>query len=147
MASTGKLVGNSIGIYINVDGSGGGLLLIAAGTGATYSADRQVIDVTTKDNSGARAILMGGKSVNFTFNGAMTFDQSDATTNGYDAVLDAWNSGTSCTVRFTTNTTGDKYIQCTAYIANISGDAPVNAMGTYSLDIQSTGDITIGTET
>lgn len=144
MATTGKVLGNILGIYINVDGA---MKLIAAGTGASYSAERQVIDVTTKDNSGARAILMGGKSVNFTFSGAISFDQSDATYNGYDKMLDAWNNGTSCTVRFSTNVVGDKYVQCTAYIANISGDAPVNAMGTYTLDIQSTGDITVGTET
>lgn len=144
MASTGKIIGNLLGIYANVDGA---MKLIAAGTGATFSADRQVIDVTTKDNSGARAILMGGKSVNFTFNGAISFDQSDATYNGYDKMLEAWDDATSITVRFSSNVAGDKYIQCTAYIANISGDAPVNAMGTYSLDIQSTGDITVGTET
>lgn len=144
MASAGKLIGNAIGIYVNVDGA---MKLIAAGTGATYSADRQVIDVTTKDNNGARAILMGGKSVNFTYNGAISFDQSDSTNHGYEKMLNAWNNATSCTVRMSTNTTGDTYIQCTAYIANISGDAPVNAMGTYSLDIQSTGDITVGTET
>lgn len=144
MASTGKIIGNLLGIYVNVDGT---MRLIAAGTGATYSADRKVIDVTTKDDSGARAILMAGKSVNFTFNGAISFDQTISTTHGYDKMLDAWNNATSCTVRFSTNVVGDKYIQCTAYIANISGDAPVNAVGTYSLDIQSTGDITIGTET
>jgi hypothetical protein len=62
-------------------------------------------------------------------------------------MLTAWSNGTSLTVRFSTNVTGDSYIQCSAYIANVSGDAPVNAVGTYSLDIQSTGDITVGTET
>jgi predicted secreted protein len=147
MASSGHVIGNDIGIYINVDGSGGALKLIAAGTGASYSADRQVIDVTSKNNSGARAIKMGGKSVNFTFTGNISFDESTSTAHGYEKLLTAWNSGTSCTVRFSTNVNGDSYIQCTAYIANISGDAPVNAVGTYTIDIQSTGDITIGTET
>lgn len=144
MASAGKIIGNLLGIYANADGA---MKLIAAGTGATFSADRQVIDVTTKDNNGARAILMGGKSVNFTFNGAISFDQTDATHNGYETMLNAWDDATSLTVRFSSNVTGDPYIQCTAYISNISGDAPVNAMGTYTLDIQSTGDITVGTET
>lgn len=144
MASTGKMIGNELGIYMNIDGA---MRLIAAGTGATFSADRQVIDVTTKDNSGARAIRMGGKSVNFTFSGAISFDQSDSTYHGYDKLLDAWDDATSVTVRFSSNVAGDKYIQCSAYIGNISGDAPVNAMGTYTLDIQSTGDITVGTET
>lgn len=144
MASTGKQIGNAIGIYMNVDGS---MRLIAAGTGATYSADNQVIDVTTKDNSGARAILMGGQSVNFTYNGAISFDQTDSTYHGYDKMLNAWKNKTSVTVRFSTNVAGDLYLQCSAYIANISADAPVNGMATYSLDIQSTGDITVGTET
>jgi predicted secreted protein len=144
MASVGAVIGNEIGIYANVDGA---MRLIAAGQGATFSADRQVIDVTSKNNSGARAIRMGGKSVSFTFNGNISFDETTSTTHGYDKMLDAWNNATSLTVRFSTNVAGDKYIQCSAYIANMSGDAPVNAVGTYSLDIQSTGDITIGTET
>jgi predicted secreted protein len=144
MASVGAVIGNEIGIYANVDGA---MRLIAAGQGATFSADRQVIDVTSKNNGGARAIRMGGKSVSFTFNGNISFDETTSTTHGYDKMLDAWNNATSLTVRFSTNVAGDKYIQCSAYIANMSGDAPVNAVGTYSLDIQSTGDITIGTET
>jgi predicted secreted protein len=144
MASVGAVIGNEIGIYMNVDGA---MRLIAAGQGATFSADRQVIDVTSKNNSGARAIKMGGKSVNFTFNGNISFDETTSTTHGYEKMLNAWNNATSVTVRFSTNVTGDTYIQCSAYIANISGDAPVNAVGTYSLDINSTGDITVGTET
>ena len=144
MATTGKVIGNLLGLFIRVDGA---MKLLAAGTGATFSADRQVIDVTTKDNNGARAILMGGKSVNFTFNGAISFDQSTSTTYGYERVLEAWSDGEEIVARFSSDVSGDTYIQCSAYIANISGDAPVNAMGTYSLDIQSTGDITVGTET
>lgn len=144
MASTGAVIGNDIGIYANVDGA---MRLIAAGQGATFTADRQVIDVTSKNNSGARAIKMGGKSVNFTYNGNISFDETTSTTHGYDKMLDAWNNATSLTVRFSTNVVGDKYIQCSAYIRNISGDAPVNAVGTYSLAIESTGDITVGTET
>lgn len=147
MASAGHVIGNDIGIYMNVDGSGGALKLIAAGTGASYSADRQVIDVTSKNNGGARAIKMGGKSVNFTFNGNISFDESTSTAHGYEKMLTAWNSATAVTVRFSTNVNGDSYIQCSAYIANISGEAPVNAVGTYSLSINSTGDITVGTET
>jgi hypothetical protein len=60
MASTGAVIGNDIGIYVNVDGA---MRLIAAGTGATFTADRQVIDVTSKNNSGARAIKMGVERV------------------------------------------------------------------------------------
>lgn len=138
------MIGNLLGLYVKVDGE---MRLIAAGTGATFSADRQVIDVTTKDNNGARTILMGGKSVNFTFNGAISFDQSSGTNWGYDKMLSAWDDADELIARFSSNVSGDSYIQCSAYIANISGDAPVNAMGTYSLDIQSTGDITVGTET
>lgn len=144
MATTGSVVGNLLGIYVNIDGA---MKLIAAGQGASYSADRQVIDATSKNNSGARAILMAGKSVDFTFNGIISFDESTSTAHGYEKMLSAWNNATSLTVRFSTNVVGDAYIQCTAYIGNISGDAPVNAVGTYSLNIQSTGDITIGTET
>lgn len=144
MASIGHVIGNDIGIYMNVDGA---MRLIAAGTGASYTADRQVIDVTSKNNSGARAIKMGGKSVSFTFNGNISFDETTSTTHGYEKMLNAWNNATAVTVRFSTNVNGDTYIQCSAYIANISGDAPVNAVGTYSLTIESTGDITVGTET
>ncbi len=144
MASVGAVIGNDIGIYINVDGA---MKLIAAGTGASYTADRQVIDVTSKNNSGARAIKMGGKSVNFTYNGNISFDETTSTANGYEKMLNAWNSATAVVVRFSTNVVGDLYIQCSAYIANISGEGPVNAVGTYSLSINSTGDITVGTET
>jgi predicted secreted protein len=144
MASVGKLTGNSFGVYVNVDGS---MRLIAAGTSADFTLSRNVIDVTSKDNSGARAVLMAGEQVDFTYSGILSFDQTDSTTHGYDKMLDAAHNGTSLTVRFTTNVTGDKYIQCSAYINTISGSAPVNAAGTYTINFTSTGAITVGTET
>lgn len=144
MASTGKINGNLLGIYVNVDGA---MRLIAAGTGASYTYSRQVIDATSKDNNGAKAILMGGKSVEFTFDGIISFDQTDTTYHGYDKMLTALDNNTSLTVRFSSNVVGDKYIQCTCYLESINGSAPVNAVGTYSLKFNSTGDITVGTET
>ena len=144
MASTGPVIGNLLGLYVNRDGA---MKLIAAGQGATFSADRQVIDATSKNNNGARVIIMGGKSVNFTFTGQISFDESDSDSHGYDSMLEAWDDADELTVRFSSNVSGDKYIQCSAYIANISGDAPVNAVGTYTLDIQSTGNILVDDET
>ena len=144
MASTGAVIGNDMGIYANVNGA---MKLIAAGTNASYTLSRQVIDVTSKNNSGARAIKMGGKSATFQFDGNISFDETTASANGYEIMLAAANNATALTVRFSTNVTGDLYIQCSAYIESITGNAPVNAVGTYSLTIQSTGDITVGTET
>jgi predicted secreted protein len=144
MASAGKLSGNVFGLYINVDGA---MRLIAASTGSGFTLTRQVIDVTSKDNAGARAVLMAGESVDFTFNGILSFDQTDVTTHGYDKMLDAAHAATLCIARWSTNVVGDKYLQCSVYISSISGDAPVNAAGTYTVNFTSTGAITVGTET
>jgi len=54
--------GNSVGVYV-------GGTLIGCLTGATLTTSRTEIDVTCKDNSGDKAVILGGATTTISFNG------------------------------------------------------------------------------
>jgi predicted secreted protein len=143
MATAGAVIGNDFILYVSRSNQ---FKPVMCGTGVTMSADRQLIDVTCKDNGGARQVKLGGKSVTFTHTGFIHFD-TDTTEFGYADLLDIWNDGEEVLVRQSTNVNGDTYMQCTCLVTNVSNDGGVNAGVTYTITFESTGTITIGTET
>ena len=54
--------GNDVGLYVNNQ-------LIGCLTGCTFTSSNEEIDVTCKDNSGARQVLAGGNTSSFSFEG------------------------------------------------------------------------------
>lgn len=118
--------GNDLGIYV-------GGTLIACITGANWSSSRAEIDVTCKDDSGNRAVILGGLTTNITFSG---FFKADAS-YGVEDLLDIYLAKTEVSLMFGDGTNLSLYQQ--AYLQEFSIDAPLNAGAQYSGKFSATG--------
>ena len=121
MATTGKIDGNNILIY--VAGTP-----IACTTSASLSMSMATIDTTCKDSGGWASSIAGLKNWEMSGEGLTEFNA----TYGFNDLVSVWKAGTEITVRFSTNVTGDKYFEGKAYITDLSEDAPQNDVVTYS---------------
>lgn len=136
MATTGIVEGNSLLLYIGTDP-------IVCTTEASFDFSREIIESTCKDNNGSRQIKLGGTSGSFTVSGLWKFDGAYQ----IDDLMTAFLAGTELTARWTTDETGDFFLEADVYITNISGASPVNDNVTFDATFEITGPITKGTET
>jgi hypothetical protein len=136
MPTTGIVEGNIMLLF--VDGES-----IGCTTDANFDFSRELIEAVCKDNGGARQIKLGGTSGNFGVSGLWKFDAA----YGIEDIVDAWLAGTLVTVRWSTNVTGDFYLEADCYITSISGSASVNDNVTFDATFEITGTITKGDET
>ena len=113
--------GNDVGIYVSNT-------LIGCLTNATFSSSNEEIDVTCKDNSGARAILPGGQTAEITFEGF--FDPS--ATYGFQDLIAVNKNRTRVSVRMEYGGTDALAIQAYAYLNQIEWTGPLNAGSTFS---------------
>lgn len=134
MATTGVFNGNILGIYV------GGTLILCA-TSESFELTNAEIDATCKDNSGARQVLMGQQSWSMSFEGLTKYDAA----YGIEDLRTLALNKTSATFRWSTEVTGDTYMEGTGYISSFSENAGVNEVATYSISITGTGSISSGT--
>lgn len=113
--------GNDVGIYVS--GS-----LIGCLTNATFSSSNEEIDVTCKDNSGARAILPGGQTAEITFEGF--FDP--AATYGFQDLVALNKNRTRVWVKMEYAGADALAITAYAYLNQIEWTGPLNAGSTFS---------------
>lgn len=115
--------GNDIGIYVENQ-------LIGCLTNATFSASNEEIDVTCKDNSGARAILPGGQTAEITFEGF--FDP--AATYGFQDLVAVNKNRTRVWVKMVYGSALSDSLTITAYayLNQIEWTGPLNAGSTFS---------------
>jgi predicted secreted protein len=113
--------GNDVGIY--VEGS-----LIGCLTNATFSSSNEEIDVTCKDNDGARAILPGGQTAEITFEGY--FDP--AASYGFQDLVAINKNRTKVWVKMSYDGTDSLTITGYAYLNQIEWTGPLNAGSTFS---------------
>jgi hypothetical protein len=123
--------GNDVGIYVSNT-------LIGCLTNATFSSSNEEIDVTCKDNSGARAILPGGQTAEITFEGF--FDPS--ATYGFQDLIAINKNRTLVSVRMEYPGTDALAIQAYAYLNQIEWTGPLNAGSTFSGTFTITGEWT-----
>lgn len=118
--------GNDMGIYI-------GGSLIGCLTNATFSSTNETIEVTCKDNDGARQTLSGGNTSVITFEGffnpAATYQVSDIIPLHQNKTLINWHFGDNTNLTFH----GEGYIDVLDFAA------PVNAGTTFSGTINVSG--------
>ena len=95
------------------------------------------IDITSFDSNGWKEFLAGLKEWSGSFEG--NFKPSD--TNGQAALISAWQSGSTVTLKLNIEST-TKYFQGSAYV-DFSVDMPVDDKGGFSCDFQGTGSLTI----
>lgn len=118
--------GNDVGLSI-------GSQLIGCLTNATFSSQNEEIDVTCKDNDGAKETLQGGNTATITFEGlfnpASSFGVSDILPLHKDKTQINWHFGDN--ENLTMHGLG--------YISQLEFAAPLNAGTTFSGTISVTG--------
>lgn len=111
--------GNDIGLY--VEGT-----LIGCLTSSSFSSQQQEIDVTCKDNSGARQVLPGGNQAEFSFEGMF----NATATYGFADLVAVHANRTRVWVKMLYD--GELAVTCYAYLNQIEWSAPLNAGSTFS---------------
>lgn len=134
MATDGSFNGNLLLVYVDDTA-------IDCLTSSSISLSRDMIDASCKDNAGQYEALPGQKTGTISAEGLVAFDA----TEGIDELLADYAAGTSVTVKFSTEVTGDTYIQSAAYIESIDWDGPLNDVTTYSVTFHLYGAQTIST--
>lgn len=136
MATTGLVQGNNLLLYMEDNP-------IVCTTEAAFSFSRAITDAICKDNGGAKQITLGGTEGTFSVSGLWKFDGAYQ----IEDLMTAFLAGTILTAKWTTNVTGDFYLQAEVYITEISGAANVNDNVTFSATFTITGSITKEDET
>jgi predicted secreted protein len=111
--------GNDVGLYVNNQ-------LIGCLTGCTFTSSNEEIDVTCKDNDGARQVLAGGNTSSFSFEGNF----NPASTYGFGDLLGIHSAKTLVGIKQQVSTTLQVYAY--GYLNEISWEGPLNAASTFS---------------
>lgn len=120
------LNGNDIGVYV-------GGTLIGCLTNATFSSQNEEIDVTCKDNDGARAVLPGGNTATIAFEGFF----NPSSTYGFNDLIAVHQNGTLVNIKMGDNT--NLTVFANAYLNTLEWTAPLNAGSTFSGTFSITG--------
>ncbi len=124
--------GNEIGIIIGSD-------LIGYQRGATITRSAEMLDVSTKADDDA-AFLPGKRTMNVE---ASAFYVTGDT--AYGALVTAYEAGSSVTLVWSDNAnagTPTAVKTASAYVSNMSIDAPAHGPAEISISLQATGNVT-----
>jgi len=124
--------GNSVGVYV-------GGTLIGCLTGATLDSSREEIDVTCKDNSGDKSVILGGATTTVSFTG----NWNPSSTYGLDDLFTIFNAKSEVSLAFGDQTNLTVYSQ--AYLQQITWEGPLNAASTFSGTFSCSGTMTVTT--
>ncbi len=141
MATTGLVNGTLIALYKDVAGT---LTKVANATSSDFELTRDTIDATNKDGGQYKEFLVG--LAGWTMNAEGIFEE-DGSATGVSAkdLLDDVIAGTAITVVMTSNVSGDLKVTGSAVITSFAWNAPVNDVATFSVSLQGSGSLTVGT--
>jgi TP901-1 family phage major tail protein len=141
MATTGLVNGTLIAIYKDVAGT---LTKVANATSSDFELTRDTIDATNKDGGVYKEFLIG--LAGWTMNAEGLFEEDGSATgiSPKDLLTDII-AGAPITVVMTSNATGDLKVSGSAIITSFAWNAPVNDVSTFSVALQGTGTLTVGT--
>lgn len=141
MATTGLVNGTLIALYKDVSGT---LTKVANATSSDFELTRDTIDATNKDGGQYKEFLVG--LAGWTMNAEGIFEE-DGSATGVSAkdLLDDVIAGTAITVVMTSNVSGDLKVTGSAVITSFAWNAPVNDVATFSVSLQGSGSLTVGT--
>ena len=143
MATTGIVNGTLIGLY--KVGAGPTYTKFANGTASSVDIAIDMIEITTKDSSGHKEYIAGEKGGTFQFEGRFEYDTSVSTQGeSFDDLVTAALAGTAFTARWSSQSTGDEYLESSVLISSVSASAPNNDAASFSCTLQMTGTITLG---
>lgn len=148
MATTGKIRSNAINVYvstltgdsIDADGTDDTFDIIASSTSGTFSGELETLDATTKDNDGARSILVSAINWSISCEGLVHFgDDTDKLRP--TELFDIWNNKTQVRVAWSTGVTGDTFYYGNGYITSYEESAGLNEIASFSITIEGDGGI------
>lgn len=141
MAQTAGIVNAKIlTIYKNVSSV---QTAIACATSASISFEKEMRETTCKESGDYRTYLPSFMNGTMSFSGLFAYD---ATNYSAEDIYTDLAAGTSITVRFSTENTGDIYWSASGYVTSLSIESGQNGENvTYSGSIQLTGTISTGT--
>jgi predicted secreted protein len=145
MATTGKINGTIIGLYKVTAGTPDTFTKIANGRSANFDLSVDMIETTEKDSGGFKEYIAGEKGGTFQFEGVLEYESSVSTQGlSFDDLVTDALAGTAFTIRWSSQSSGDQYMQSSVLISGVSGSAPNNDVATFSCTMQMTGTITKG---
>lgn len=106
-------------------------------------ASADIIDYTTKDNSGTRSIGVGLKSYSLNVEGLVDY-QVDAAVRNFDDLMTAFKARTPIEVLIKNSTTGDSTHAGTVFVAKLNLSSPMEAALGFTATFEFNGDITVG---
>ena len=139
MASTGLMNGTLIVLSVSTDGSTYNTIGHATSSSISYSLDTP--DATSKDSGGYREIIAGVRSLDFSFDGFVAYDD----TTGIDELLAFIDGRTKVNCKFGTGVTDDTVYSCDGFLTSIDYTADSESPVTYSGTFSSTGSVTTAT--
>ena len=139
--TTGLVNGTLVALYKDVSGTP---TKIANLTSTDFELSKDTIDATNKDGGSYKEFLVGLSG--WTMNAEGIFEE-DGSATGVSAkdLLDDIIAGLPLTVVMTSNVTGDIKLSGSAIITSFAWNAPVNDVSTFSVSLQGTGALTVGT--
>lgn len=135
MPSTGKNIGTLISVYV-------GGTKVAHATSASLNFSTDMIDISTKD-SGDDQEQRPGRKNGRTIQVDSLFAEDAA--YGFEDLFDAYEAGTALTVLWSSAVTGDVTYSSSAYVQNLTNNAPDQETQSYSCTFALTGATTKGT--
>ena len=111
--------GNDVGLYVNNQ-------LIGCLTGCTFTSSNEEIDVTCKDNNGARQVLAGGNTSSYDFQGNF----NPASTYGLGDLVAIHKNKTLVGVKQAVGTA--LRVSAYGYLNELSWEGPLNSASTFS---------------
>lgn len=132
MAETvGVVSGNNVLIYVDGDP-------VACSTNAEVSYTNELIEVTCKDNNGAKQYKLGSADWTMSLEMFWKFDATFGASELWDLALNK----TTVEAMFSNENAGDFRLVGNALITSINGVAPLNGGVTASVTLQGTSTLT-----
>ena len=141
MATTGLVNGTLVALWKDIAGVP---TKVANLTSTDFELSKDTIDATNKDGGSYKEFLVGLSG--WTMNAEGIFEE-DGSATGVSAkdLLDDIIAGAPITVIMTSNLTDDIKLSGSAVITSFAWNAPVNDVSTFSVSLQGSGALTVGT--
>ena len=141
MATTGLVNGTLVALYKDISGTP---TKIANLTSTDFELSKDTIDATNKDGGDYKEFLVGLSSWAMHAEGIFEEDSSATGVSAKD-FLDDIIAGDPITVVMTSLASGDLKLSGSAVITSFAWNAPVNDVSTFSVSLQGSGALTVGT--
>lgn len=140
MPTTGKIKAKDIGFYTSQD-SGTTWELAALAQSGEITVETSMTDVTTDGDGNYASFLPDLNSATMNVDGLVQYSAITNNILGYE-LLDLQLAQTAVLLKYTTDVTGDREIQSTAYIQTYSESKSRGEALSYSCNFQLSGTIT-----